>query len=333
MVHPRETTELFGHDAAEATLHTAWRSGRMPHAWILSGERGIGKATLCYRFARTLLGEGAARRIAIGSHADLLVVEPAFDTKKDEAKREITADQAREILTFLSLTAGEGGVRIAIVDSADELNANAANAILKIVEEPPAGALLFLVSHNPGSLLPTLRSRCRSLKMPPPSEEDFRQALLNIDPTAQPHIPILTRLSHHSPGLALEMLGLDGVGLYSALLKLMAQLPAIPPTDILSLSERIGPDKPHARWQAMTRLVLYVLALAAEDAAPHAGEEAALTAMARHDTPKGWALRYAYASDQFSLAARLHLDYKTTLVSFFHTLTQPAPLWTRATSI
>lgn len=184
---PRYQDQLFGHSEAEAQLICEARSGKLAHGWIFSGPRGIGKATLAYRFARMLLSGNTDmnlpadhpvfRRVAMGSHTDLLVVEPVFDAKKGESAREISVSQAREISQFLSLTPGEGQWRVVIIDTADELNASSANAVLKILEEPPPQAILILISHNPGRLLPTIRSRCRLLRLKAPDESSFYETM------------------------------------------------------------------------------------------------------------------------------------------------------------
>jgi DNA polymerase-3 subunit delta' len=187
---PRQNPELFGHAAAERRLLDAWASGRLPHAWLICGPRGIGKATLAYRFARFLLKAGDAtggsgrpaslasdpqdpvfRRVAAGGHADLLTVERGWDKKRERRRGEIIVDDVRDVGAFLRLTPAEGGWRVVVVDSADEMNPNAANAILKVLEEPPRRAALLLVSHAPGRLLPTIRSRCCRLVLKPLAED------------------------------------------------------------------------------------------------------------------------------------------------------------------
>src|SRR6204780_337245 len=177
---PRANPNLLGHADAERTLLEAMRSGRMHHAWLITGAEGIGKATLAFRFARRLLsGQGAPdslyldpsnpvfRRIAAGGHADLVTIERVINEKTKRLKRDIAVEDVRKINAFMALTPAEGGWRVAIVDGAEDLNQASANALLKILEEPPPRAVLILVCSAPGRLLPTIRSRCRRLRLSP----------------------------------------------------------------------------------------------------------------------------------------------------------------------
>ncbi|MGI9387160.1 MAG: DNA polymerase III subunit delta', partial [Methyloligellaceae bacterium] len=196
-LHPRETYDLFGQSSAESVLLNAFTSGRLHHAWLLSGTEGIGKATLAYRFARFLLaspeerdgqvdsglgastGSPAARQIARQAHPNLLVVcRPwTFQTKRFAAT--IPVDEVRRLRGFLGLTAAGGNWRIVIIDSADELNRNAANALLKALEEPPGKCVFFLISAMAGRLLPTIRSRCQRLELNALEHEDLREAVVS----------------------------------------------------------------------------------------------------------------------------------------------------------
>lgn len=190
--HPRETFALFGHAEAERALLDEYRSGRIAHAWLIGGPAGIGKATLAYRMARFALAHPdpladavrraasldvppdspVARRVAGRAHPDLLVLEREPDDK-GKMRTVITVDQVRRTVAFFGSTAGEGGWRICIVDSADELQyPQGSNALLKVLEEPPSRSLFLVVSHAPGRLLPTIRSRCRRLTLRPLAEAD-----------------------------------------------------------------------------------------------------------------------------------------------------------------
>jgi DNA polymerase-3 subunit delta' len=184
--HPRATAALFGHAGAENVLLAAYRSGRVPHAFLIVGGKGIGKATLAYRTARFVLAHPdpaaaevkaaaslavdpehpVARRIAAQAQGDLLVLERTFNDK-GVLRQQIAVDDVRRTVSFFGSTAGEGGWRIAIVDAVDELNRSGANALLKVLEEPPQRTLLLLVSHSAARVPPTLRSRCRILTLRP----------------------------------------------------------------------------------------------------------------------------------------------------------------------
>lgn len=188
--HPRETFSFFGHEQEERALSDALQSGRMHHAWLLAGAKGLGKATLAYRFARAALGaerigprpldvdpqDMVARRVGALSHPDLFVLRRGLN-ERGKPRREITVDDARELGHFFSLAPSEGGMRVAIIDAVDDLNRNAANAILKTLEEPPARSVLLLVCHAPGAILPTIRSRCRRLALRPQPDAIVRAAL------------------------------------------------------------------------------------------------------------------------------------------------------------
>ncbi|MGH6854774.1 MAG: DNA polymerase III subunit delta' [Aestuariivirga sp.] len=229
--HPRRRSVLYGHDAAEARLLNAHRSGMLHHAWLISGPRGIGKATLAYRFARFLLqhpkpGEAVlqsllvpadstiVRHVAAGAHPDLFVLQRAFDGKK--LKSEIAVADARKASEFLERTAGAGGWRIAIVDSADDLNTESANALLKIVEEPPPRSVFLLVSHRPGALAATLRSRCIGLALKALSHNDTLRVLQELPREAVAGDPRqAAELSRGSPGLALDLIGSRGAEVFA----------------------------------------------------------------------------------------------------------------------
>jgi DNA polymerase-3 subunit delta' len=218
---PREQHFLIGHAGAETALLEAMRSKRLHHAWLITGPEGVGKATLAFRFARRLLAGGNAsldinpdapvfRRIAAGTHADLLTVEREWDEKKKRMKKTIAADTARAIPPFLHLTAAEGGWRVVIVDGAEDLNPQSANALLKVLEEPPPRAVLMLVCSAPGRLLPTIRSRCRHLALAPLAEPDMRLFLQQTHPelTVEEQTRLIA-IADGSPGRA-EALAEEG---------------------------------------------------------------------------------------------------------------------------
>jgi DNA polymerase-3 subunit delta' len=240
--HPRRRSTLYGHGTAEARLLRAVRSGKLHHAWLLTGPRGIGKATLAYRFARFLLqfpdGGGrqslqvapeaaSARQAAAGSHPDLLVVERAYDAKNKRIKSEIAVDDARLAGSFFALTAGAGGWRVAIVDAADDLNGESANALLKILEEPPPKSVFLLVAHRPGTLLRTIKSRCIHMELAPPNFADTMRVLREVSPTVdEEQLRGAAELAGGSPGRALELLDSKGAQAFANFLSRAKLTPA-----------------------------------------------------------------------------------------------------------
>ena len=221
---PRENPFLFGHQTAEATLATAARSGRLHHAWLITGPVGVGKATLAWRFARKLLagpipddslalpaGDPIFRRVAAGSHADLLAIGREVNPKTGALRGEITVDSVRRVRGFLRLTPAEAGWRVVLVDGADVMNRNAANALLKSLEEPPPRALLLLTCAAPGRLPPTIRSRCRVLDLSSLGDPDMR-ALLAAALPRQTALEPFIRLAEGIPARALAQAGAAASG-------------------------------------------------------------------------------------------------------------------------
>ncbi len=226
MTEPRANPDFLGHGAAVAAMHAAATSGRLHHAWLIGGQRGIGKATLAYRFARWLLagatsedlsvdpGHPAFKRVAANTHADLLTIDRRFDEKRKKMQGEIVIDTVHEVGKFLRLTPGEGGWRVVVVDGAEDMNRNAANALLKLLEEPPKRAILLLVSHAPGRLLPTIRSRCRTLNLAPLHDAEVLSLLDSHAPDlAVPDRRRIAGLAEGSIGTALTLADETGIAL------------------------------------------------------------------------------------------------------------------------
>jgi DNA polymerase-3 subunit delta' len=249
---PRENPLLFGHAAAEREMLAAMQGGRMHHAWLIAGPSGVGKATLAYRFARRLLaghGDGMAldpadpvfRRVAIGSHADLLTIEREYDEKKQRMRGEIVVDDARAISAFLRLTPAEGGWRVVVLDGAEHLNRNAANAVLKMLEEPPPCAVLLLTCAAPGRLLPTIRSRCRRLELQPLDATDMADALAAYLPAMSgTERARLAGLAAGSPGRALSLAQDRGLALAEIAEEVLAGVPGIRPLRAFEIAEKLG---------------------------------------------------------------------------------------------
>ncbi len=251
---PRANAILLGHESAEATLLEAIRAGRMHHAWLLTGPEGIGKATLAYRLARRLLAGAAGadslaldpahpvfRRVAAGSHADLLTIERGYDDKRKRMRTQIAVDDVRRIGGFMGLTAAEGGWRVAVIDGAEDLNQASANALLKILEEPPARAVLLLVCSAPGRLLPTIRSRCRHLRLPALETETVEQLLRTYLPgMSEDERGRLATLAEGSVGRALLLAEEDGVAIAALVDGVLAELPDLKPVRAYEVADKLG---------------------------------------------------------------------------------------------
>lgn len=322
---PRENPSLFGHEEAQKRFLHEFNRGMIHHAYLMTGHKGIGKATLAYRFARFLLSQGALkaaeepsmslfgepetptgaapapsldmsaeeplfRRVATGSHTDLLVLAPAYDAKKHIEKSTITVDEARKIPEFLSLTPAEGEWRVVIVDAVDQLNVNAANALLKILEEPPERAILLLICHSPGGILPTIKSRCRTFKLAAPDSKAFGDILNHI----APHIPshayaALFALSYGAPGHAITLHQEDAISCYEGWLAAMQ--PGAAPATRQQFADSYANKKSPENWavllhcwgMAMQRISTF--GHAAERAPIFRGEEEKLAAIAAAYAP------------------------------------------------
>lgn len=256
---PRTNPEFVGHPLAEQALLRAWQSNRLHHAWLITGPRGIGKATLAFRFARHVLGGGPAlsgdsqatlevaptapifRQVAGGGHPDLLTIERAYDEERKRMRTLIVVDHVREINEFLHLKAALGGWRVVIVDGAEDMNRSAANALLKILEEPPAQALILMVSHAPGELAPTVRSRCRRLTLGPLDERVMEELLGRYSPgLAEADRRLLIRIAEGSIGRALEIAAAGGLDLYRNIAGQLLQLPKLDAVALHGLGDRLG---------------------------------------------------------------------------------------------
>ena len=298
--HPRETLRLIGHPEAEAAFLDAFNSDRLHHGWMITGPQGVGKATFAWAIARFLLSQPAddggglfgapppatslavdpehpvARRIAALSEPGLFLLRRGWNDKTGKLRAQITVDEVRKLHGFFSLSAVDGGRRVVIVDSADEMNTQAANALLKMLEEPPARTTILLISHQPSRLLPTIRSRCRELRLRPLDAGTMAQALEQAGADVAENTDALAALSGGSVGGAMRLLQLDGLPMYRQLVELMGTMPQMDQHRAIKLAEGL------AAKNAETKLELFgtLLDLAFARLARHGALGPALVAAA-----------------------------------------------------
>jgi DNA polymerase-3 subunit delta' len=189
---------IFGQDRAVESFASAWATRKLHHAWLLAGPKGVGKATFARAAARRVLADAAGpvsslpgvasdndhpmvKLVEAGSHPDMRWLERVLNDK-GKLNRNIKVDQVRALGEFVSLSAALSPWRVVVIDSIDDLELSAANALLKMLEEPPANSLFFLVSHAPGRLLPTIRSRCRRLEFDALSDDAMASMLADQAP-------------------------------------------------------------------------------------------------------------------------------------------------------
>jgi DNA polymerase-3 subunit delta' len=260
--HPRETLSFYGHADAELAFLEAYRGTRMPHAWLIGGPRGIGKATLAYRMARFVFAypdpsapavrsatslalppdNAAVRRVVARGHSDLLALDRGINPDTGKPRTQIAVDDIRRTVRFFGSTAGEGGWRICIVDTADELNPSGANALLKILEEPPAKSLLLVVSHAPGGLLPTIRSRCRRLALRPLEPADVAHAVADAlgRDAGEGDIKAAALAADGSVARALDLVSGSGLAVREKVNAMLDALPNVNPRDLHALGDALG---------------------------------------------------------------------------------------------
>jgi DNA polymerase-3 subunit delta' len=289
---PRENSELSGHEPVERDLRRMIDGGKLPHAIVLAGPQGIGKSTLAFRLARYMLNgapdeesggglfgetlpaepEGqnlylpadnsAFRQVASGGHPDLMTVERRMDEKKGTLRAGVDVEEVRRIPPFMRMTAGrQGGWRIVIVDDADTMTRSAQNAILKILEEPPQRALLILVAHRPGNLIPTIRSRARFITMQPPPEDVFAELLRRDNPhITQTEIDTLHTITSGSVGQGLRLQAEGGLLALDNVFALLQAWPEWNWQQIHHLSDTLGRAGADAAYETFRQVLLWITA-------------------------------------------------------------------------
>lgn len=355
--HPRHAPALYGQGAAEAAFLAAFAGGRLHHGWLITGPRGVGKATLAWRIARFLLAapdpaapalfappappatlevdptNPVARRVAALTEGRLKLIRRSPDERGERLRAVIAAEDVRDLARFFGLSAADGGRRVVIVDAADEMNAAAANALLKLLEEPPPGAVLLLVSHQPAALLPTIRSRCRELRCAPLGPDDLARALAGAGlevPAGQ--AAALAELAGGSAGAAAGLIAAGGLELYRRLVALLEGLPRLDRPGAIALAEQAAGRGAEARFDLTLRLIETFLARLARTGAgrPPAAEaapgEAALMARLAPDAAaaRGWAEAQQGLSARIRQGRGVNLDPAALLLDMLLQLNQAA---------
>ncbi len=336
--HPRDTYDLFGHSAAEAQLLDAYREGRLPQAWIIGGREGIGKATLAWRFTRFLLAHpdptaivvreatdlsvspenSVARRISALSHGDIALLRREWNEKTKKHYTEIRIDDIRRALDLFRRASGEGGWRIAIIDAAEDLNRSGANALLKLIEEPPPRSLFLIISHTPGRILPTIRSRSRMLLLESLSTPQVVDAIRRMDEIWMEHeesaIESAAQRAGGSVRDALRLLNGGALALADKVDGLLRRLPEVNWMAVHELADNVSKREATSDFEA-------VLANVYDWIDGRVIERAALDAPAR-------LARYAEVWEKVAAAAReteaLNLDRRPLLLSIFANLSEAA---------
>jgi len=262
--HPRETYDFFGHVKAEGELLRSYLRGCLPHAFIISGLPGIGKATLAWRLARFILanpdpagvtradrtdlfvpeGHAISRQVAALSHPDLVLLRREWNPETKRHATQIQVDDVRRAIHMFQRAAGRGGFRICLLDCADDLNPSSANALLKLVEEPPPRSLFLIVAHQPGLLLATLRSRCRKVHLKPLGSTDIGNILTALGPpwsnTSEPKRETAIARAQGSVHRTLRLLDEEGIALETAVMRVLDELPQIDWNKAHILADRIS---------------------------------------------------------------------------------------------
>jgi DNA polymerase-3 subunit delta' len=347
---PLHIRKLIGHDDAWASVSDAWESGRFAHAWLITGPKGIGKASFAFTLAKAILSTPAAsnglfaeagagakpklsrdldgnspvlHRIESSAHPDILVVEKGWsDDKQTKRRTEIVIDDVRAVGSFLSMTPAEGGWRVVVVDAVDEMNRNAANALLKNLEEPPKNTVLLLVAHNPGRLLPTIRSRCRRLSLMPLSETEMEEGLTrHLPESSAQRCQNLARLAQGSLGEAISLAEMDGDSMAAEISALLEYWPKLNIPQVLEFASKVSADPERFRlfsvllgdWLANT------MKRGAGVTVPGYGNT-----FVQSVPLEQWFEVWEKVSELFRKTDAVNLDRRQVVISVFHAVVSPA---------
>jgi DNA polymerase-3 subunit delta' len=337
--HPRETSTLFGHAEVERELLDAYRRNKLAQAVMLGGPEGIGKATLAWRLARFLLAHPdrsgpqtreatslavpeespVSRRIRALALPDIFLLRREWNEKTKKHYTEIRIEDVRRLIHLFHQSSGAGGWRIAIVDCVDDLNRSSANALLKLIEEPPERSLFLLIAHRPGQALPTIRSRCRKLALAPLSETEIAGAVRALgEPWSalpEEHVRAAAASAEGSVREALRLLDGDGVAFDAALRGMFQRLPQVDWLAVHSLADRLtGRDNESAFETFMSAVFRFL--------------DRAVRAKAEQGASAASLFPYARAFERISEAARetevFNFDKRGLILAIFADLEEAA---------
>ncbi len=284
---PRARAEFVGPPGLESQLVQTMNAGALANGWLISGGDGAGKATLAFRLARALLwrdrpailsslevptSERVFSLVASGGHPDLFVAERQYDEKKERYATEISVEVIRELTHFLNHTASMGGWRVAIIDTADELNRNSANALLKALEEPPPRTAIFVLSASPGRLLATIRSRCRRIKLRPLNDGVVSEFLVRERAAEQAEANRIALAAGGRAGFALSLALGDGGEAIEAVDEFLAM--AKGGGDVSTIAQRLSAKSADGVWPLFCSMLIGRLAVEARSDALSEGSAA-----------------------------------------------------------
>ena len=352
---PRSMPDFFGHETLEKQMLDLIQGGNIPHALVLAGPKGIGKATFAYRLARTLLKQGIPdpnqdslfgeaetttletmqmnmddpvfRKVMSGGHPDLLAVERPMDERKGQRKNTLDVESVRKIAPFLRMTSSEGGWRVVIIDDADTMNRNSQNAVLKVLEEPPKHTVLILVCHRPGALIPTIRSRSRFIPMANLPEDIVTTMLKKEYPgELEKDLNLVAVMAEGSIGRALQFMDEGGIETIHTLIDILKQWPKWNWPSIHRLADSLGRPGQDQAYKSFTRVFEWVAAAILFSAAKNTGplpeplDHQSLQAIQNHYSLEEWGKICENLKDHFETFSRANLDKRQAVLGAFSLL-------------
>ena len=333
--HPAETLDLIGHQETLDQVLKQYASGRMHHALLLTGLRGIGKATLALRIASHLfrypnpneapleLSKGEINdpingKLAARSHPNLLHMTRPWDDKTKKFKTQLTVDVIRKTIPFFGTSRGESGWRVAIVDAADDTNASAANALLKILEEPPINTLFFIISHSPAKVLPTIRSRCQQISVKPLSDEHVITVLERfnaLDELSTDDKVLLGKLAKGSVRTGLLLARENGLEIYKSFMGACERLDKPDWSQIQAMAEKVTG---RGKEDGFRLLLEFANEFMEKHATGRIGGNNDISSLAR------WAQVWEKTQNSTRIADGYNLDKKQVILNLFHDMGEAA---------